>query len=128
MPQNRFKQLREKNGLSQIELGNRLGVTQQSVFAWERGLTTPAIQTAIALSRLYNVSLDYLLGLSDIPEIQKPAASDSELKDSTMKRLNALPEPVLEKVLDLLDVIQEYQAPGSKEPTAPASSAQSDPE
>lgn len=71
MPENRLKELREKFGLSQIELGNRLGVTQQSVFAWEHGKTSPQIQTAITLAQMYGVSLDYLLGLSDDPKIEK---------------------------------------------------------
>lgn len=129
MPENRFKELREKFGYSQIELGNRLGVTQQSVFAWEHGKTTPAISTAVALSQLYNVSLDYLLGLSDVPEIkEKPAASDSELKADTLERLSSVPEPVLLKILDLIDVIQEHPAPDSKESAAPGSSSRHVPE
>lgn len=114
MADNRLKELREKFGLSQIELGNRLGVTQQSVFAWEHGKTQPQIQTAIALSRLYGVSLDYLLGLSDDPEIkEKPAISDDELRASTLERIKALPEPVLLKLLDLMDAVQAYPAADS---------------
>ena len=117
MADNRLKELREKFGLSQIELGNRLGVTQQSVFAWEHGKTQPQIQTAIALSRLYGVSLDYLLGLSDDPEIkEKPAISDDELRASTLERVKALPEPVLLKLLDLMDAVQAYPAAGSVPP------------
>ncbi len=114
MAPNRLRQLREENGLSQIELGNRLGVTQQSVFAWEHGKTVPQIQTAIALSQIYNVSLDYLMGLSDNPNPnKKPTASGDELKSNTIERVKNLPEPVLVKLLELLDVIQANQGADS---------------
>ena len=129
MPDNRFKQLREENGLSQIELGNRLGVTQQSVFAWEHGKTTPQIQTAITLAQMYGVSLDYLMGLSDTPKTEKePAVSDSELRASTIARVKSLPEPILLKLLDLLDAVQSYQAAGSAGSAAPGSSVPPDQE
>lgn len=129
MAQNRFRQLREENGLSQIELGNRLGVTQQSVFAWEHGKTVPQIQTAIALSQLYNVSLDYLLGLSDVPQIIKePAITDDELRASTLERIRNLPVPVLKKLLDLMDAIQSDQGSGSAAPAPRDPSSGSSPE
>lgn len=129
MPDNRFKQLREENGLSQIELGNRLGVTQQSVFAWEHGKTTPQIQTAITLARMYGVSLDYLMGLSDTPKtVKEPAVTDSELRANTIARVKSLPEPILLKLLDLLDAVQSYQATGSAGSAAPDSSAPHDQE
>ena len=123
MPDNRLKQLRELNGLSQIELGNRLGVTQQSVFAWEHGKTMPQIQTAITLARMYGVSLDYLMGLSDDPKTEKePAVSDSELRASTISRIKALPAPVLVKLLELMDAVQSCQEPSSAGSAAPGSS------
>ena len=129
MPQNRLKQLREEHKLSQIELGNMIGVTQQSVFAWEHGKTFPQIQTAIALCKIYNVSLDYLMGLSDDPNVQKKfTAQGSELKDSTMERIRNLPEPVLSKLLDLMDAIQAHPISDSGESTPPGSSAESVPE
>jgi len=128
MAQNRFKQLREEHGLSQIELGNRLGVTQQSVFAWEHGKTTPQIQTAIQLSQLYDVSLDYLMGLSDTPKMEEPAVSDGELRNATYNRIRTLPEPVLARVLDLIDAIQSYRVSDSKVQAPRGSYDPNDPE
>ncbi len=123
MSENRLKQLREEIGLSQIELGNRLGVTQQSVFAWERGKTSPQIQTAIALAQMYGVSLDYLMGLSDDRQIKKePTVGDDEYRAGTMERIRTLPEPVLQRLLDLMDAVQQYQSAGSESPAAPCSS------
>jgi len=120
MPRNRLKELREKFGLSQIELGNRLGVTQQSVFAWERGKTSPQIQTAITLAQFYGVSLDYLLGLSDNPQAEKePAISDDELLSNVISRLRALPDPALSRVSDFLDGLQAGREVAESEGSAP---------
>lgn len=127
MPQNRLKQLREQHGLTQIELGNRMGVTQQSVFAWEHGITSPQIQTAITLCKMYNVSLDYLMGLSDDPQINtKPADKNGELKNSTINRIKNLPEPVLSKLLDLIDEILTHRESDSAPQARPDSSASPD--
>ena len=53
--------LRRKAGLSQEELASRLEVSRQAVSKWESGQTLPDLERAAALSRLFGVSLDYLL-------------------------------------------------------------------
>ena len=54
--------LREKSGMSQDELAERLFVTRQAVSRWETGKTTPDIETLKNLSKLFNVSINTLLG------------------------------------------------------------------
>lgn len=54
-------ELRRKAGLSQEELAARLEVSRQAVSKWESGQTLPDLERAVALSRLFGVSLDYLL-------------------------------------------------------------------
>ena len=54
--------LREKNGLSQDELAEKLFVTRQAVSRWETGKTTPDIDTLKKLSKLFDVSINTLLG------------------------------------------------------------------
>jgi len=120
MAQNRFKQLREEHGLSQIELGNRLNVTQQSVFAWEHGKSSPQIQTAIQLCQLYGVSLDYLMGLSDTPKTKEPAViSDDELLADVISRIQDLPDPALSRVADFLDGLQAGREVAAAQAAAP---------
>ena len=58
----RIRQLREENGLSQSELARKLDVTRSSVNAWESGLSSPTTQYVVAMTRLFHVSADYLLG------------------------------------------------------------------
>lgn len=54
--------LRTQNGLSQDELAEKVFVTRQAVSRWERGDTVPNTDTLKLLSRLYNVSINTLLG------------------------------------------------------------------
>lgn len=55
-------QLRTKNGLSQDELADKLFVTRQAVSRWENGDTQPNTETLKLLSRLFDVSINTLLG------------------------------------------------------------------
>lgn len=59
---NRVKELRKLNNISQQKLASMLNVHQTAISQWETGRTSPDIQTANILAKLFNVSLDYLLG------------------------------------------------------------------
>lgn len=54
--------IREKNGLSQNELAERLHVTRQAVSRWENGETVPGTDTLVTISREFDVSINTLLG------------------------------------------------------------------
>lgn len=53
--------LRRREGMSQEQLADRLGVTRQSVSKWESGTAMPELVKLIALSELFRVSVDYLV-------------------------------------------------------------------
>ena len=55
-------ELRMKRGLSQDELAEKLFVTRQAVSRWETGETTPNTETLKLLSKLFDVSINTLLG------------------------------------------------------------------
>jgi len=55
-------QLRNKSGLSQDELAEKVYVTRQAVSRWETGETTPNIETLKLLSKLFDVSINTILG------------------------------------------------------------------
>ena len=55
-------ELRTKKGLSQDELAEKVFVTRQAVSRWENGETTPNIETLKLLSKLFDVSINTLLG------------------------------------------------------------------
>ncbi|MBQ9890301.1 MAG: helix-turn-helix domain-containing protein [Firmicutes bacterium] len=55
-------ELRTKNGMSQDELAEKVFVTRQAVSRWENGETVPNTETLKLLSKLFNVSINTLLG------------------------------------------------------------------
>ncbi len=74
---NRLYQLRKQKGLSQEELANRLNVSRQTVSKWEVGDSTPDMEKLIAMSDLFDVSLDKLvMGKED--EEKPPSTTKSE--------------------------------------------------
>ena len=61
---NRLKTLRLRKGLSQKELAVQVGVTKSTISAYEKGDRKPPYETLVLLARIFNVSTDYLLGVS----------------------------------------------------------------
>lgn len=57
-----FTALRKKAGLSQNEIADKLFVTRQAVSRWEQGDTVPEIETLQAISKLFGVTINDLLG------------------------------------------------------------------
>ena len=64
----RISQKRKELGLSQEGLGERLGVSRQAIYKWESDATLPEIEKLIALSRIFSVSVGWLLGEEDEPD------------------------------------------------------------
>ncbi|MCR4561868.1 MAG: helix-turn-helix domain-containing protein [Bacilli bacterium] len=57
----RLRELRNKSGLTQNEIANKLGVSGQTILNWENGIYEPKINQLIQLADLFNVSVDYLI-------------------------------------------------------------------
>ncbi len=68
-----IRNLRKKNNLSQDELAEKIGVSRQSVSFWENGQTQPTIENIIALARVFHVTSDILLGVTDEEPVLTPA-------------------------------------------------------
>ena len=62
----RFRELREEKKLSQAQIGNELGYTQVCISRWESGERMPNANDIIAVAIFFNVTTDYLLGLTDL--------------------------------------------------------------
>ena len=65
----RLKEVRENKGLSQYALASALGESQSTLASWENGKAMPRANTLIGLAQYLGVSLDYLCGRSNVPEI-----------------------------------------------------------
>ena len=59
-------ELRTQNGWTQSEVADKLFIKYQSYQAYELGISVPSLKNFIALAKLYDVSLDYLIGEKDI--------------------------------------------------------------
>ena len=64
----RIKELRLKNDLTQKDLSDFLVVTPKTVSFYELGQRMPPANVLMTIAEKFNVSVDYLLGLTDIPE------------------------------------------------------------
>ncbi len=88
--------LRKKNGWSQEELAERLGVTRQSISKWEGAQSVPDMNRILAMSSLFGVSTDYLLKDELEPEQAAPAAEvssdDTPARKVSMEEANAFLE------------------------------------
>ena len=60
----RIFEIRLSFGWTQVQLAQKLGVTKQTVSNWENDNIQPSIDMLVKLSKLFNVSTDYLLGLT----------------------------------------------------------------
>lgn len=68
----RIRELREDNDLTQKQVAGELNCSQQVYSNYELGQRDIPTDILIKLSRLYNVSVDYILEVSDVPKIQAP--------------------------------------------------------
>lgn len=64
--ESRIKQLREKRGLIQEILASELGITQQMFSKYERDITLIKVDVLKKIAVYFNVTTDYLLGISDV--------------------------------------------------------------
>ena len=77
---NTIKELRKEKGLTQTELAKILGLDQTAISKWELNKALPDTAILIKLSKFFNVSIDYLLGMSTFyyPDKLKTNALDEE--------------------------------------------------
>lgn len=61
MQYSRLKMFRKRNGFTQEEIAEKLGVSRQAVAKWEKGETMPDIESCVKLADLYQVTLDILV-------------------------------------------------------------------
>lgn len=63
---NRLRELRKERDVSQADVGKLLKITRQAVQRWEVGKSEPNIFQLLGLADYFNVSIDYLVGRSDV--------------------------------------------------------------
>ena len=61
----KLQKLRKESGLSQEELADQLNVSRQAVSKWERDNGYPETEKIVRMSKMFQVTIDYLLGEED---------------------------------------------------------------
>lgn len=61
MEYNNLKFFRKKNGYTQEQIAEKVGVSRQAIAKWERGETLPDIENLIALADIYEVTIDSIV-------------------------------------------------------------------
>ena len=74
----RVQELRKQRGMSQEALGDALGVSRQAVSKWEGDNGIPELDTLIAMSRLFEVTVGQLLGVEEATEQKCETANEPE--------------------------------------------------
>ncbi len=82
---------RKELELSQESLGEALGVSRQSIYKWESDTSLPDIDKLVALSRLFHVSVGWLLGVEEEqPEAPSPETGSGELSEAQLRMVEEI--------------------------------------
>ncbi len=91
----KLKEMRNKYGLSQKDVADRLYISPSIVSGYETGERTPSIEVLLSLSYLYNCSIDYLLGKDNK---QPPVLIDTDkLNEKQIKAVQYLIDSFTDK-------------------------------
>lgn len=78
----RLQSLRRKEGWSQQDVADRLGIPRSSYAGYENGSREPDFEMLVRLAELFGVSSDYLLGVTDDPRPARLHATISRIEQS----------------------------------------------
>lgn len=102
---NRIKQLRTEYGMLQKDLAERLQLSQQTISLYESNKRQPDYDTLRTLAEFFNVSTDYILGVTNIQETINSIVEPSD-EYIVKKKFNTHSRPNKKnKSLDILDKI-----------------------
>jgi transcriptional regulator with XRE-family HTH domain len=127
----RLKELREKAELNQTELGKYFGLDRATISRYENSNREPNPEMIIKFANFFNVSSDYLLGLTDDPTdpnvaaanyIEQSVSDDPELLEFwqmlrqredlqlLFKQVKPLPPEAIKDVINIVRIIEKREA------------------
>lgn len=87
MIKERLKELRKEKGLHQKDVAEVLGMSSTGYAGYEQGTNKPPADTLVTLARFYNVSSDYILGITDLRYTQDELDFYNAVKDMDVDQL-----------------------------------------
>lgn len=109
----RIKSLRKENNLLQKDLADKLSLSQQSISLYEAKKREPDYETLKIIAKFFNVSTDYILGISNIKNPYKEKDFDevdefvAKLKKKADERGIDFDENSIDEILDLYEFIKK---------------------
>lgn len=100
----RLRSLRDEVGITQQELADKLFLTQKTINSYETGRTQPNIETLCKIADIFDTSVDYLIGNSDV-RYSYFLADDKNLKEKEkflLKHFRKLSEETQDNFLHLI--------------------------
>jgi putative transcriptional regulator len=85
-----IRKIRRQKGLSQVEFGDRIGVSQQVITNYERGIREPDLETMLKIAGALEVSIETLVG-------EKPVKQDEQTSRALQKRFEQIKKLTPEK-------------------------------
>lgn len=102
----RIMALRKGMHMSQERFGELVGMSQRTIAAWESGERRPSLNVLEQVAAALGVTAADLLGTDTK---KQPTVNDDELRAEAIRRVQALPDPALSRVLDFLSGLQAGQ-------------------
>ena len=107
---NRIKSLRKEFNMGQQELADKIGVAKSTIAMYENGTRKPSIKVLFKLSDIFNCSIDYILGKSNIRNPNNVELSDLDIAFATgIKGLNKENQETLKNIIDGLLLKQQIE-------------------
>lgn len=118
-----LKELRAKKGLTQTQLAKKAGVSVGNVGDWESGKSKPGYNALASLSRVFEVSADYLLELDHETKVKIPDTNceqsflPTESEAMLLGMLRLLPDSQQDELFELIRFKYRYYVERKREST-----------
>ncbi len=107
---NRIKKLREENDITQEDLAQKLEMSKGIISLYEKEIRKPSLEVLIKLSEIFDCSIDYLLGKTDVRKQEKIKLDDIDLAfASGVKGLNDKNKETLKSIMEGLLAKQKME-------------------
>ena len=101
--------MRKEQGMTQLELAEKMGVTDKAVSKWERDLSFPDVNSIPRLAEIFDVTVDEIMQVKSDSKENGSANRISEIVDIALKGI-ALAMGIAVVVLSLIDKIEAKEA------------------
>ncbi len=110
-----LKKIREERNINQLKIAMDLEISQESISKYETGLAFPSKKVLLKLADYFGCSVDFLLGRTDNPKMNKDNISAADKKmDNLIFRYNKLSEKSKNKLEGFLTALEQEEMDARK--------------